>query len=334
MQSQHYYTTGTSEESRKGGSCCSWSGSWVGSVAGSVVGGSLLGAALMYLLDPDSGSRRRHDASEGLWDAGESAARKAGRAAHRAGGATSDFGTAAAAGAAGAAGWLGRKSWNALHRAGEGASDVASGAYERASDAYGRAYSGAAGAAKSGRDWLFDRDDEDDTNAAAAVGASVGTALCWIAAGAALMYFLDPQRGNRRRAGLRDKAFRYGRETGQAVRDTTAHARNHARGWAAEARRLVTPEEPVTDEKLVARVRAEMGRHVSHVASIRVTAEGGQVVLAGPVLANEVDGLLAAVRSVRGVKGVENRLDVRDQPWNEPGLQGHSQKQTSEAPRS
>jgi hypothetical protein len=40
------------------------------------------------------------------------------------------------------------------------------------------------------------------------------------------------------------------------------------------------------------------------------------------VLRNEIEGLLHIVNQVRGVKRVENRLDVRESPGTEPGLQG------------
>jgi uncharacterized membrane protein len=44
--------------------------------------------------------------------------------------------------------------------------------------------------------------------------------------------------------------------------------------------------------------------------------------LGGAVLASEEESLLAGVRTVRGVMDVENRLDVRRQPGDLPGLQG------------
>src|SRR5262249_17172101 len=61
---------------------------------------------------------------------------------------------------------------------------------------------------------------------------------------------------------------------------------------------------------------------VSHPHSIVVTAADGRVTLGGPILAREVDGLLALVRRVRGVDAVENRLEVHQQAGTVPGLQG------------
>jgi len=82
----------------------------------------------------------------------------------------------------------------------------------------------------------------------------------------------------------------------------------------------------VTDEVLVERVRARLGHVVSHPRSIEVTANQGRVTLRGPVLAREVDDLLRAVASVRGVSGVENRLEVHPQPGDVPGLQGKGRR--------
>ena len=51
--------------------------------------------------------------------------------------------------------------------------------------------------------------------------------------------------------------------------------------------------EPVDDVKLVERVRAKLGRIVSHPSAIKVTSQNGRVVLSGPILTPEVPQLLA-----------------------------------------
>jgi hypothetical protein len=53
-----------------------------------------------------------------------------------------------------------------------------------------------------------------------------------------------------------------------------------------------------------------------------VTLRGHHVALSGPVLAGEVPGLLSAMRSVRGVSSVEDRLQVFERPGDHPALQG------------
>ena len=59
-------------------------------------------------------------------------------------------------------------------------------------------------------------------------------------------------------------------------------------------------------------MRSRIGRVVSHPHAIRVTARAGRVTLRGPILAEEVDELLACVSAVQGVTGVENWLEVHE----------------------
>src|SRR5687767_1322521 len=82
------------------------------------------------------------------------------------------------------------------------------------------------------------------------------------AAGAALMYFLDPGRGARRRAVARDKAVHALHKTGDAAETTGRDLRNRAQGLVAEIRGRFQRED-VDDDVLVARVRAAMGRTIS-----------------------------------------------------------------------
>lgn len=135
------------------------------------------------------------------------------------------------------------------------------------------------------------------------------------------MYFLDPDRGGRRRALIRDQAVRALRSTRRSVRDRAVDVRNRAAGKVTELRNARSEARP-SDEQLIARVRSELGHHVEHVRPIQVTAENGRVVLRGPVLREELDDVLAAVRSVRGVSDVDNQLEVHDAPAATPALQG------------
>ena len=142
-----------------------------------------------------------------------------------------------------------------------------------------------------------------------------------IGLGAALMYVLDPDRGRRRRALVRDKLASAANSVPDAVGATARDLSNRARGLAAEAGSLFSSEE-VSDEVLVARVRSKMGRVVSHPHSVEVTASQGRVSLSGPVLAHEVDDLLACVSKVAGVVEVDNQLEVHKEAGGVPGLQG------------
>jgi uncharacterized membrane protein len=55
---------------------------------------------------------------------------------------------------------------------------------------------------------------------------------------------------------------------------------------------------------------------------VEVHSRGGWVALRGPVLEHEVDDLVAAVSSVRGVRGVENELWLQMQPEGVASLRG------------
>ncbi|MDQ3252792.1 MAG: BON domain-containing protein [Acidobacteriota bacterium] len=142
-----------------------------------------------------------------------------------------------------------------------------------------------------------------------------------IGLGAALMYLLDPDRGSRRRALVIDKLSSAANKTPAALGATSRDLRNRAQGLAASAKSVFTSAD-APDEVIVQRVRSQIGRVVSHPSSIEVTANQGRVTLSGPVLASETDDLLSTVGKVRGVKDVENRLEVHEQAGNVPGLQG------------
>ncbi len=141
--------------------------------------------------------------------------------------------------------------------------------------------------------------------------------------GAALMYFLDPGRGARRRARVRDKAIHMLTRTAGAADTARRDLRNRARGLAAEVRGRFEDDD-ADDYVLVARVRAEMGRVVSHPSAVITTASDGRVTLSGPILASEADHLLSHARSVRGVHEVIDRLERHESADRVPGLQGGS----------
>lgn len=148
--------------------------------------------------------------------------------------------------------------------------------------------------------------------------------LMGLGAGVALMYVIDPSQGRRRRALMRDKMTRLVRQTGEGVDATMRDMGNRISGGINEVYQSVQPDE-VSDAQLVERVRAAMGRVVSHPHAINVTAENGRVCLSGPILAHEVQQLLRAASGVRGVAGIDNQLEVHERAGNIPALQGGSE---------
>lgn len=147
-------------------------------------------------------------------------------------------------------------------------------------------------------------------------------------AGAALMYFLDPHRGRRRRALARDKFNRITRRTTGAVGATSRDLRNRAYGIMAETKSLVSRRQ-VSDEVLAERVRARLGSLVSHASAIQVWSDNGRITLSGGVLAAELARLIRGVSSIRGVTGVENLLTVQESSESLSGHYGRSRNKGS-----
>ena len=141
------------------------------------------------------------------------------------------------------------------------------------------------------------------------------------ALGALAMYFLDPHSGRRRRARTKDKAMHAGRVLNRASRVTARDAQQRVSGLIAGTRRLFGHEE-VPDEVLVGRVRAALGRVVSHPHAIDLFVGNGHVSLSGPVLAHEARLLLRTVRAVGGVRAVSDELTVHEDPSHVSALQG------------
>ena len=145
--------------------------------------------------------------------------------------------------------------------------------------------------------------------------------------GAGLMALFDPDRGKGRRAALRDKAASAAGAVGKEAGKTWHDLRHRAQGAAARARTLVDRKDRGGDV-LAARVRSRLGRVTPHLRAITVAADGANVTLSGPVLAAEVDAVLAGVRAVPGVEAVEDRLERYETANGIPALQGPARKRS------
>lgn len=147
--------------------------------------------------------------------------------------------------------------------------------------------------------------------------------LTGIGMGVALMYYLDPDRGRRRRALVRDKIAHSAHISADALGVIRRDLSHRAAGAMARVRGLVR-RRPVDDEVLVERVRARLGRVVSHPHAIEVGSKDGLVRLRGRILQAEVKPLLRAVANVPGVRDIMNELDANKMAGNIPSLQGGS----------
>jgi hypothetical protein len=139
--------------------------------------------------------------------------------------------------------------------------------------------------------------------------------------GAALTYMFDPVGGARRRALLRDKAVRVTRKTREGLDGKARDVANRLAGAAAAARGRLTSE-AIDDARLFGRVRAQLGRVSTHPRALEVDARNGEVTVRGPILAREVDAVLAAIAAVRGVRSVINQLEIHASGDRLPSLQG------------
>ena len=128
--------------------------------------------------------------------------------------------------------------------------------------------------------------------------------------GAALMFMLDPARGSRRRALVRDKTGKIIRQGGRAIQDRTEDIGNRIAGVAAELKAKRLP--PPADDTLVERIRAELGHAVEHTSAIEVISESGNVTLRGYVLRDELEDVLDTARHVNGVRKVRSEMQIKD----------------------
>jgi hypothetical protein len=132
-----------------------------------------------------------------------------------------------------------------------------------------------------------------------------------LGAGAGLMYLCDPHRGRARRKQLAARA------SGLLHRDENKlekHAKDllhRVEGFVAEAASALAPEEKITDEVLVERVRSRMGHVLPHPHEIQVHAHHGVVTLEGKLIHAERRRLKEEVRAIPGVKRVNDRLTPR-----------------------
>jgi hypothetical protein len=136
------------------------------------------------------------------------------------------------------------------------------------------------------------------------------------ALGAALAYFLDPDRGRARRMRTRDRLGaalrRFERRGGRAVR----RAESNAYGVWQRATHAGSEPPPADDETLKSKVETELfGRPDVAKGKIVVNVEDGVVVLRGEVKdLGQMTELAHQALKVAGVAGVQNLLHLPQEP--------------------
>ncbi|MGE0800489.1 MAG: BON domain-containing protein [Lautropia sp.] len=134
-----------------------------------------------------------------------------------------------------------------------------------------------------------------------------------ILAGAAAMYYFDPDRGRRRRAMLRDRVLATTHGAEGVALAKARHSANRARGLLASTLSRLGPlGEPRSDAQLRERIRAKIGRIVSEPRAIHIEVDDGNVEVRGHVPPDEYDSLLFAIAALPGVHHVDNHLVADD----------------------
>ena len=202
-------------------------GSTLGTALG-VVSGAALGAAAMYLLDPDKGYDRRHHLAEAAEDALETTTDTwgvLGKGATRAGSSLGDrFSEAASSLSASMPSrrQMNRSGRRFLKNVRRGTSSAASSVGDTA-DSW----------LDSARSYLPNRPQlARPTDVSATTAGLSGMAALAIGVGA--MWLFDPRQGRGRRAWLGQKANRFLNETGRFMRATGRHLANKSKGYYYE----------------------------------------------------------------------------------------------------
>jgi hypothetical protein len=281
-----------------------------------VASGAAIGAGLMFLLDPQAGSERRHAArqaaahaidatSNALGSTWESVSDSAHDAAEHL---TPDRST--------------RKSFRrglgrltgALGSASDDAGDTASSWLDSARS-HLPSLPSRRSMRRSGQSWLDSAKEYLPARQTGASASTVGlTAAGCIAAGLGAMYLMDPDRGRGRRAWIGQKATRFLNETGSFMRATGRHLSNKSKGYAHKGRRMAAAGvQSLSDSGVAESVRSALGKlGLRREESVGVNCEDGCVTLTGICVADDVDNILNATRNVYGVVSIRNDMNVSD----------------------
>jgi hypothetical protein len=188
-----------------------------------VLGAATLGVGLMYLLDPESGRRRRATLAAAAGHAVSSTGDAVGATIH---GATDSARTAASR-ISGYTHHLAEKLHDRAHAALDHATQRASDAHEHMLD---RAHEIVAHARQRAG---LERESHPVAMATGITAATIGV----LGLGAGMMYILDPAKGRARRAWMWDKMVSATRQTGREARHYGRHLGNRLKGRLHEVGR-------------------------------------------------------------------------------------------------
>lgn len=138
---------------------------------------------------------------------------------------------------------------------------------------------------------------------------TAGLALAFGAAlGAVAMYLWDPQRGKARRARWQEQAAGKARDLVEDLAAQAEDALNRARGAVAKLGAAVASHQADPDSVIAARLRSRLGHITRHAHAIQTEVVNGVAILQGALPEDEHQRVIAEVRGVPGVKGVDDRI--------------------------
>lgn len=132
------------------------------------------------------------------------------------------------------------------------------------------------------------------------------------------MYYLDPLRGKRRRALVRDQFVRIQHRTGNRGRAATLNLFQRTRGLAVRSgsrirSSVIKPD--TSDPVIIAHARAILGHSVSHPRSVEILANNGQLIVSGELNRAEASRLFRRLRKIPGVMDIESRVISEGRPF-------------------
>ena len=143
----------------------------------------------------------------------------------------------------------------------------------------------------------------------------VRSTLTGVGAGAAIVYFFDPQNGKRRRAVARDRITAFVRRGARTGARLGRYAASEGYGLVQRVRPTGNGAQPINDVTLARKVESEALGGSPLKGRVNVNAENGTVVLRGQASsADEIRELEERVRKVGGVGDVRNLLTLGEAP--------------------
>lgn len=148
-------------------------------------------------------------------------------------------------------------------------------------------------------------------------GTVLSTALGFCAVGAGIMYFFDPEKGQRRRQWVIDQAEDCMSATGRIMHSAGSDIASQLRSLTGQAKEAATDAytsvagKKIDSGALLNRIRSEIGDAIPGAAGVQfMTESDGTVTVTGRIESTQIDYLLSALHRVPGVSHVINRIEV------------------------